>query len=334
MVKSSRHLPNTVFLLAFDEAIVAKALSGDEDVSHGRQFLQKIVQASFDLPRPTKQVLRKALERDVLETTGHELKPTHDGVGRSNHWNVLYDTFVEPHLVTPRSVKRLVNAASLTWRMAPAGALDIRDHVAIQAIRIFNPALYDWLSERRRDLARRRSERQEMPAPDATDPLFGDVEKCYPLFPRGLAEIAKRTLDDDALTAQLLERKAAGHPYHVESYFRYTPSEDDGVAFRLMDLYKGTITEVESRDILRQAVRTLEGKRYLSGVVGYWSDLNETSKQLRFADGLATASSGLLELRTPDTVAHARQLLDSLRTLFDQLDAKDARRLKARLPTL
>ena len=47
VIKAVADFPNIVYLLAFDEEIVANTLG-----KSGKDYLEKIVQVSFDLPLP------------------------------------------------------------------------------------------------------------------------------------------------------------------------------------------------------------------------------------------------------------------------------------------
>jgi predicted KAP-like P-loop ATPase len=60
MVKSVGHLPNITYLLVFDREL-AEAAVKSKYPSEGPHFLEKIVQASFDVPAPNQTDLNGAI---------------------------------------------------------------------------------------------------------------------------------------------------------------------------------------------------------------------------------------------------------------------------------
>jgi len=57
LIKSVGRLPNVIYLLVFDRTL-ADAIVKDKYPSEGPQYLEKIIQASFDIPEPRKEDLR------------------------------------------------------------------------------------------------------------------------------------------------------------------------------------------------------------------------------------------------------------------------------------
>ena len=60
LIKANADFPRVVYLLLFDRGVIEKALDG-EGGSSGREYLEKIVQAGFDLPRHDQADLDKML---------------------------------------------------------------------------------------------------------------------------------------------------------------------------------------------------------------------------------------------------------------------------------
>ena len=61
LIKANADFPKVVYLLLFDRTVVEKALGGGEEGSSGREYLEKIVQAGFDLPKANQDDLDKML---------------------------------------------------------------------------------------------------------------------------------------------------------------------------------------------------------------------------------------------------------------------------------
>jgi predicted KAP-like P-loop ATPase len=72
LVKSLGDLPYVVYLLVFDEGVVRDSLSGPER-SQGPGYLEKLVQAPFDLPPPTQSGLDRLLFSELDDTFGESV---------------------------------------------------------------------------------------------------------------------------------------------------------------------------------------------------------------------------------------------------------------------
>lgn len=134
MVKSVGRLPNVIYILAFDR-LLAERVVAEKFPSEGPHYLEKIVQASFELPPPPPSDLQNVLISKIFEITG--------GVDDSLivHFMNLFHEVLSPEIQTPRDVFRFINAFSVTWP-AVAGDVDLADFVALEAYRLFRPAIY------------------------------------------------------------------------------------------------------------------------------------------------------------------------------------------------
>lgn len=134
MVKSVADLPNVIHLLVFDRAIARKAL-GAEINDDGPDWLDKIVQASFDLPPVRSADLQRLLlsELDALAKP----RPFIDFV----RWGNTLQSAIMPWLTYPRDVRRLVNALAVSWP-AVSKEVDFADFVALETMRLFEPELH------------------------------------------------------------------------------------------------------------------------------------------------------------------------------------------------
>lgn len=143
LVRSVGDFPNVHYVLAFDRAIVAKALS-DECRTDGERYLEKIVQAPFELPRPTAATLHRMFTSrldDVLAGTEEELF-------EQQRWSEVFLTGIATFLRTPRDVTRLLNALTVTYPVV-RNEVNLVDFVAIETLRLFAPGAYDVLRSNR-----------------------------------------------------------------------------------------------------------------------------------------------------------------------------------------
>ncbi len=134
LVKSVGQLPNIMYLLVFDRDLAENAVK-ERFPSEGPHFLEKIVQAGFEVPMPLKTDLNEAVLNAIHEICGD---PEEDQAVRV--MNLFYDIVV-PYMTTPRHVARYQNAISVTWP-AVAGEVSLADFIALEALRLYEPCLF------------------------------------------------------------------------------------------------------------------------------------------------------------------------------------------------
>jgi predicted KAP-like P-loop ATPase len=141
LVKSVGRLPNLIYLLVFDRSLADKAAE-ERYPSEGPHFLEKIIQASFELPTPNPTDLHKAVLAAFESICG---SPPEKLVVR--FMNVFYDV-VAPYITTPRHVTRLMSAISVTWP-AVKDEVNQADFIALETLRLYEPELYRSIRAKR-----------------------------------------------------------------------------------------------------------------------------------------------------------------------------------------
>lgn len=144
LIKSVGRLPNVIYLLAFDRKLAEKAVF-ERFPSEGPHYLEKILQAPFELPAPSGESLRNLLLSSVEEIAG---PPSEDQIVR--YMNIFYDAVV-PFVRTPRDVVRLTNALRVTWPTIEHD-VDRADFLAIEALRLFAPSVHSSIRQNAIDL--------------------------------------------------------------------------------------------------------------------------------------------------------------------------------------
>jgi hypothetical protein len=134
LVKSVGRLPNVLYLLVYDRQLAEKIVS-ERYPSEGPHYLEKIVQAAFELPEPAVADVQQHLLELVGAICG---SPNEDGIVR--FMNIFYEG-VAPAMRTPRDVARFTNSLSVTWP-AVAGEVDAADFLALEVLRLLHPTIY------------------------------------------------------------------------------------------------------------------------------------------------------------------------------------------------
>lgn len=136
LVKSVGRLPNIIYLLAFDRDLAEKAVK-EKYPSEGPHFLEKIIQACFELPLPPRNDLNTAILTQIEALCG---SPKDDDQ-LLRFMNIFYDA-IAPYFNIPRDPTRLSNAMAISWP-AVAREVDIADYVTLEVMRLFEPTLYN-----------------------------------------------------------------------------------------------------------------------------------------------------------------------------------------------
>jgi predicted KAP-like P-loop ATPase len=134
LIKACADFPNVCYVLAFDDAAVAKALGeryGAGDEAAGRAFLEKIIQIPLKLPAAAKEDLRSICFNHVdtaLKEAGFEL--TQEQVGE---FIGAFDKGPSIRLTTPRAAKRYGNGLMFALPMLK-GEINPVDLLLVEAL--------------------------------------------------------------------------------------------------------------------------------------------------------------------------------------------------------
>lgn len=139
VVKALADFPYVTYLMAFDHAVASKAIEAESHLP-GNRYLEKIIQVPFHLPVVDRVALRSALFKKLDEV----IAGTPDGAFDQGHWANVYFDGIDPFIEVPRDIVRLTNTLAVTYP-AVLGEVNAVDFIAVEAIRVFLPALYDTL---------------------------------------------------------------------------------------------------------------------------------------------------------------------------------------------
>lgn len=137
VIKALADFPNVVYLLAFDREVAAQAIEQQSGMP-GERYLEKIIQVPFELPPVDRVALRAALFKRLDEV----LVDTSDGLFDQSYWTNAFHDGIDPLIQVPRDVVRFTNTLSVTYP-AVSGEVNPVDFIALEALRVFLPGLYD-----------------------------------------------------------------------------------------------------------------------------------------------------------------------------------------------
>jgi hypothetical protein len=136
LVKASARFPRVIYLLAFDKEYVCSALS-ELSVGSGAEYLEKIIQVSYDLPPVSESVLTKMI-MDALNDILSRYPPAHFDDQRFQ--NLLFSGFRQS-FESLRDVRRFLNGLEFAFGMISREINGV-DFIGLECLRVFYPAIY------------------------------------------------------------------------------------------------------------------------------------------------------------------------------------------------
>lgn len=140
LVKSVGDLPNIVYVLCYDRAIVSEAIQKANCIDNGETFLEKIIQVSLKVPKPEPFVLRGIFEKKLGEVIRFSTLTDE----QTSRLNEVISDHIGDRLRTPRDIARVMDRIRFAWP-AIKDHVDAADFVWLEVIRATNPKLYDWI---------------------------------------------------------------------------------------------------------------------------------------------------------------------------------------------
>jgi|GEM_PF-197641 len=139
VIKALADFPNVVYLLAFDREVAAQAIE-QQCALPGERYLEKIIQVPFELP----PIDRVALQKALFQRLGEVLGDIPEGAFDQAYWTNVYYDGIDALIQVPRDVVRFTNALAVTYP-AVRGEVNVVDFIALEALRVFLPSLYDTI---------------------------------------------------------------------------------------------------------------------------------------------------------------------------------------------
>lgn len=226
LVKSVGRLPNVLYLLVYDRQLAEKIVS-ERYPSEGPHYLEKIVQAAFELPEPTATDLQQHLLELIEVICGN---PGEERIVR--FMNIFYEG-IAPAMRTPRDVARFTNSLSVTWP-AVAGEVDAADFLALEVLRLLHPTIYRAIRQNKELMCRGGAhgdgrDREAM-AKRYRETLFGSVQapdegRLHRVLMRLFPALENISYGNDFAQQWAMDRRVCSVA-HFDSYFRFAVGDE------------------------------------------------------------------------------------------------------------
>lgn len=146
-IKINANLPMIVFVLIFQDSIIEAALD-QHSPGHGKIFLEKIVQASFDLPAVPKNIVHSICLEDLEPIIGRYCTPQ-NGFDQVR-WGNVWELCIKPHVRNIRDTKRYLTSVQMHLKLhANHEKLEVNliDFLCLEALRVFETTCFYALGE-------------------------------------------------------------------------------------------------------------------------------------------------------------------------------------------
>lgn len=146
LIKANMQFPNIVFLLIFQRDLVEEKLTDGKQ--SGRDYLEKIIQVPFDIPKIETGRLHKLLFNEIdkiLEQDNSAVK-----MFDPNRWGNIFYGALHAYFDNLRNIYRYISTLSFHFsilRGKTAFEVNPVDLIAIECLRIFEPDVYKEISQ-------------------------------------------------------------------------------------------------------------------------------------------------------------------------------------------
>ena len=257
LVKSVGRLPNVMYLLVYDRPLAEKIVS-ERYPSEGPHYLEKIVQAAFELPDPSALDVQRHLLSLIESICG---APAEADLVR--FMNIFYEG-ISPAMRTPRDVARFTNSLSVSWP-AVAGEVDRADFLALEMLRLLHPNIYRAIRQNKERLSGsgRVDGRDRQAAAERFNDLFFGAEPppdhdkmrrlLMRLFPALELVWANMNYGDGSARQWAMDRRVCSAD-HFDTFFRFAIG-DEVLTSAELDTFLARADDVEYvKATLRHAV--------------------------------------------------------------------------------
>lgn len=142
LLKTIGRLPKVTFVVAYDKELAHSILSKHYSFE-GLNFLEKVVQISFDMPSPSKRSLFNIFAKELSESF-----PAHFS---REDFEVLWDECIYPFARTPRNMGRLL--ANIKFNIRPiVQDICIRDYTLLEILRLRFPKIYSEIAHNKHEI--------------------------------------------------------------------------------------------------------------------------------------------------------------------------------------
>jgi predicted KAP-like P-loop ATPase len=273
LVKANTEFPNVVFLLLFQRGLVEEKL--DDGTQTGRDFLEKIIQVPFDIPKIEISRIHHLLFNNLDKIL--EQDKTALAMFDSGYWGNIFQSSIFAYFDNLRNVYRFSSTLSFHFSLLRGKSVfevNPVDLIAIECLRLFEPDVYNEIANHKDIFTNKKPERSS----DSEDGISAILESILSKSTEGKKDYVKELLlilfpamdnisySNDYSMSWLREMRVC-HPTNFDKYFQFTIPSDELSNSDLQDMLKLTsnrdgllhyILSLKERGILKNALAQFE----------------------------------------------------------------------------
>lgn len=296
LIKANLEFPNVVFLLLFQRDIVEDKMNDGTQL--GRDYLEKIIQVPFDIPRIETTRIHSLLfnKIDKLLEQDRSAAKMFD----SNRWGSIFYGSMNVYFDDLRSVYRYTSTLSFHLTLLKGvSAFEVNpvDLMAIECLRVFEPDVYKEIARAKKIFTKNGSDRYgrskdstvtsinvilDKASPDKRESVKKMVKQLFPTIDWALGGIQ---YEGGYASAWLREMRIC-HPSNFDKYFQFSIPSGELSNSDLQEMlsltddsdrFSAFILSLKERDILKNALSQFEsftgeipienGYSYIKGVL-------------------------------------------------------------------
>ncbi len=340
LIKINTDFPNVIYLLSFDRDVVQRALEEQPGIN-GQDYIEKIVQVSFDIPLAKQEKIAKILFEE-LDRILAGLPKSSEQLFDQTYWGNVYHSGLKSFFRNIRDVKRFASSLEFSFSLMFKGeSIEVNpiDFIAVEAIRVFTPSFYNFMRTRselftstdrerdRRSQSNARKQEIEAAINAVPEHLREDIaDLLRRLFPQvdGVFQYGYSSHGSDWLPTWNRHLRICS-PKLFDTYFTLIPGGDESELsqFEVDQILSSITDQVELEKLLREFMNKGKIRKVLERLEDYTGDKTKISDEailpivqtlFNISDDLPTDRSGMFDFGAD---------LQSARLIY-QLQKRDA----------
>lgn len=320
LIKINTDFPNVIYLLSFDRDVVQKALEQQPGIN-GQDYIEKIVQVSFDIPLAKQEKIAKILFEE-LDRILAGLPKASEKLFDQTYWGNVYHSGLKNFFRNIRDVKRFASSLEFSFSLMHKGeSIEVNptDFIAIEAIRVFAPGFYNFMrtradlftsTDRDRSNSQSNTRKQEIEdgLKDAPTSLHEDIKDLLRrLFPQvdGVFQYGYSSHGSDWLPTWNRTLRICS-PKFFDAYFTLIPGGDESELSQFeVDLILNSVAnQTDFEKILREFLEKGKIRKVLERLEDYTSDKTKIPEEtipsvvqtlFNISDALPTDRNGMFD---------------------------------------
>ncbi|HCK0624988.1 TPA: NTPase [Vibrio parahaemolyticus] len=306
LIKANLEFPNVVFLLLFQRDLVEDKLNDGAQL--GRDYLEKIIQVPFDIPRIETTRLHSLLFNKLDKIIEQDASATK--MFDSGRWGNIFHGSLNTYFDNLRSVYRYTSTLSFHFTLLKGkSAFEVNpvDLIAIECLRVFEPDVYKEIARSKEIFTKNGSDRYggradatadfinrilDKASPDKRDSVKEMVEQLFPTIQWALGGTH---YSGDFFSTWLREMRVC-HPSNFDKYFQFSIPSGELSNSDLQEMlsltadsdrFSSFILSLKDRGILKNALSQFEsftddiplgnGHSYIKGILDIGDQIDHES---------------------------------------------------------